>query len=173
MVWSWYYLIPLAFMLIIAVIWLIVFFMSYKNGKNVKSAVNDAKEVIEAFKGDTGMSNLKYVLGQKTEEPAEPAKAATEAASAPAVAKVAAAAETPVAAENKAAEKEIPAFVKRMQYELQDLESKIYKLSAFIENAEQFNKLDEANKQLLKAQHGTMCAYYEILRRRVLLNMEQ
>lgn len=39
MVWSWYYLIPLAFMLIIAVIWLIVFFMSYKNGKNVKSAV--------------------------------------------------------------------------------------------------------------------------------------
>lgn len=39
-------------MLIIAVIWLIVFFMSYKNGKNVKSAVNDAKEVIEAFKGD-------------------------------------------------------------------------------------------------------------------------
>lgn len=171
MVWSWYYLIPLAFMLIIAVIWLIVFFMSYKNGKNVKSAVNDAKEVIEAFKGDTGMSNLKYVLGQKTEEvtttPAEPAKAATKAASAPAVAEVAA------AAENKAAEKEIPAFVKRMQYELQDLESKIYKLSAFIENAEQFNKLDEANKQLLKAQHGTMCAYYEILRRRVLLNMEQ
>lgn len=52
MTWSWYYLIPLAFMLIIAVIWLIVFFMSYKNGKNVKSAVNDAKEVIEAFKGD-------------------------------------------------------------------------------------------------------------------------
>lgn len=52
MVWSWYYIIPLAFMLIIAVIWLIVFFMSYKNGKNVKSAVNDAKEVIEAFKGD-------------------------------------------------------------------------------------------------------------------------
>lgn len=108
MTWSWYYLIPLAFMLIIAVIWLIVFFMSYKNGKNVKSAVNDAKEVIEAFKGDTGMSNLKYVLGQKTEEvtttPAEPAKAATEAASAPAVAEVAAAAETPVAAENKAAE---------------------------------------------------------------------
>ena len=168
MVWSWYYLIPLAFMLIIAVIWLIVFFMSYKNGKNVKSAVNDAKEVIEAFKGDTGMSNLKYVLGQKTEEPAE----ATETANAPAVAEAAAAA-TPVAAANKAAEKEIPAFVKRMQYELQDLESKIFKLSSFIESTEQFNKLDEANKQLLKAQHGTMCAYYEILRRRVLLNMEQ
>lgn len=173
MVWSWYYLIPLAFMLIIAVIWLIVFFMSYKNGKNVKSAVNDAKEVIEAFKGDIGMSNLKYVLGQKTEETAETTETATETASAPAVAEVAAAAETPVAAEKKAAKKETPEFVKRMQYELWDLERKINKLSAFIENAEQFNKLDEANKQLLKAQHGTMCAYYEILRRRVLLNMEQ
>lgn len=187
MIWSWYYLIPLAFMLIIAVIWLIVFFMSYRNNKNVKSAVNDAKEVIEAFKGATGMAitaraklaeqgiNVAAVPASEevTTTPAEPAKAATEAASAPAVAEVAAAAETPVAAENKAAEKEIPAFVKRMQYELQDLESKIYKLSAFIENAEQFNKLDEANKQLLKAQHGTMCAYYEILRRRVLLNMEQ
>lgn len=170
MVWSWYYLIPLAFMLIIAVIWLIVFFMSYKNGKNVKSAVNDAKEVIEAFKGDIGMSNLKYVLGQKTEETAETTETATETANAPAVEEKA---ETPVATENKATEKEIPAFVKRMQYELHELESKIYKLSAFIGNAEQFNKLDEGNKQLLKAQQGIMCAYYEILRRRVLLNMEQ
>ena len=168
MVWSWYYLIPLAFMLIIAVIWLIVFFMSYKNGKNVKSAVNDAKEVIEAFKGDPGSSNLTYVLGQKPEEPAE----ATKTANATAVAEAAATA-PPLAAENKAAEKKIPAFVKRMQYELQALERKIFKLSSFIESTEQFNKLDEANKQLLKAQHGTMCAYYEILRRRVLLNMDQ
>lgn len=107
MVWSWYYLIPLAFMLIIAVIWLIVFFMSYKNGKNVKSAVNDAKEVIEAFKGDTGMSNLKYVLGQKTEEPIDPVKeepidpvkAVTEAAI-----EDTAATETAVTIENNAAE---------------------------------------------------------------------
>lgn len=107
MVWSWYYLIPLAFMLIIAVIWLIVFFMSYKNGKNVKSAVNDAKEVIEAFKGDIGMSNLKYVLGQKTEEPIDPVKeepidpvkAVTEAAI-----EDTAATETAVTIENNAAE---------------------------------------------------------------------
>ena len=170
MEWSWYYLIPISITLIVAAIWLTVFFMSYKNTKNVKTAIAEAKETLEAFKGDTNMASLRFPAQKAETEEVKATETPVEVTTAPKTAK---AEEIPVAAENKATEKEIPAFVKRMQYELQDLESKIYKLSAFIESAEQFNKLDEANKQLLKAQHGTMCAYYEILRRRVLLNMEQ
>lgn len=118
MVWSWYYLIPIAVMLIVAVIWITVFFMSYKNTKNVKTAIAEAKETIEAFKGDTGMAitaraklaeqgiNVAAVPASEevTTTPAEPAKAATETTSAPPVEEDTAAAETPVAAEKKAAE---------------------------------------------------------------------
>lgn len=124
MVWSWYYLIPIGIMLIVAAVWLAVFFMSYKNTKNVKTAIAEAKETIEAFKGDTNMASLKFPAQKaETEEvtttPAEPAKAATEAATfavakvaaatAPAVAKVAAATETAVTIENNAAE--TPSYV--------------------------------------------------------------
>lgn len=85
MVWSWYYLIPIGIMLIVAAVWLAVFFMSYKNTKNVKTAIAEAKVTIEAFKGDTNMASLKF--------PSQ--KAETEEIKAT---------ETPVAAENKAAE---------------------------------------------------------------------
>ena len=114
MVWSWYYLIPIGIMLIVAAVWLAVFFMSYKNTKNVKTAIAEAKETIEAFKGDTNMASLKFPAQKaETEEvtttPAEPAKAATEAAIATAVEEDTAATETAVTIENNAAE--TPSYV--------------------------------------------------------------
>lgn len=109
MVWSWYYLIPIAITIIVAVIWLTVFFMSYKNTKNVKTAIAEAKETLEAFKGDINMASLRFPAQKaETEEvtttTAEPAKAAIEAASAPAVEEETAATETAVTIENNAGE---------------------------------------------------------------------
>lgn len=71
MIWSWYYLIPIGLTLIIAAIWLTVFFMSYKNTKNVRTAISEAEAAIEAFKGDIMARITVYSKPVETEEVTE------------------------------------------------------------------------------------------------------
>lgn len=52
MQWNWYYLIPIIFMVLGAIIYVAVFIINYKNSKNIAQAAKAAQEAITVFKED-------------------------------------------------------------------------------------------------------------------------
>lgn len=138
MEWSWYYLIPIAITLIVAAIWLTVFFMSYKNTKNVKTAIAEAKETLEAFKGDTNMASLRFPAQKAETEEAKAPETPVEAATAPTAPETVKAEEIPAATtkaatiENSAVEMRsyVSGFYKAIEAAIDDMtdEAEIKKL---------------------------------------------
>lgn len=60
----------------------------------------------------------------------------------------------------------IPAFLQRMLDEHQDLNSRLDKLTGFVDTAS-FNALDPVDQSLLRMQRAAMAEYEKVLRERI------
>lgn len=123
MEWNWLYLIPIGMGLISVIIWLIVFFINYKNTKSLSSAVSAASQVVNEFKGVTKMTLIRnkdgaVITTDSTSEEVTEDTTVTEETSSNTISTLTTEPESPEA--DKAEEDEIIADIKLLMTEIGD-----------------------------------------------------